>query len=147
MKYIIMLTAFIFLSCNNCKQNKLEKKIAKHIKKTCNTGECLIDLSVITNFEWNKLCVFNESAPLETVECVINGKYTHSTDVSRKLIFLDDSNNMVHYEDIFPNVENVCANDVIFNIPDTTNYRVFENSFFKVKKVKSDDIVYFELDQ
>jgi hypothetical protein len=91
--------------------------------------------------------VFKETASLEAIENALNQKYPYYNDVARRLIFLDSNGIIVYHEDIFPNVEAVMNKGVIFQIPDTSNYRVFTQPIFTVKTEKLDNGVYYVLNQ
>lgn len=129
----VFIDIFLF-SCNNNGNGKLEQQIEARINETCKSEDCNIDLSKVTSFKWSKFYVFKETVSLETVEKAINQSYPYFSDVARRLVFLDKNNKIVYHEDIFPNVEGVRNNDIIFYMPDTVNYRVYTSPNFSVKK-------------
>jgi len=149
MKNIIILTLILMFqsACNKNNNGKLEQRIASRIAGVCGKQDCSIDLSKITWFKWTKFYVFKETATLATIETAIQQKYPYFTDIARRLIFLDENNTIVYHEDIFPNVEGVSNRDVIFDIEDTADYKVYTNVSFSVNIRKTDKFFYYLLDQ
>ncbi|MDH6251250.1 hypothetical protein M2347_000977 [Chryseobacterium sp. H1D6B] len=145
---IFILIIFNIISCNEKNDNsKFENQIVTLIKESCAAENCFIDLSEITSFKWNKLYVFKETASNAEVEKIINQKYPYFEDVARRFIFIDKNNKIVYHEDVFPNVEGLADEDVIFDIPDSINYKIYTNHNFKVIKEKIKKGHYYILKQ
>jgi hypothetical protein len=144
---VFIIVLFFFIGCQNNGNGKLENEIATSIKENCKNDNCEIDISKVTTFKWKKLYVFKETASLEVIEKVLNQKYPYFTDIARRLIFTDSKENIIHHEDIFPNVEGIMNNEVVFLMPDTISYRVFTNPNFIVSKEKIDKGEYYILNQ
>lgn len=143
---LVSVLTFLF-SCNENRNGKLAQKIDAHITEYCKEGICTINLSKITPFKWDRFYLFKETTSLEVVERVLNQEYPYFTDIGRRIIFLDDGNNIVYHEDIFPNVEGITNKDVIFYMPDTVNFKEFINPNFTVKKEKTKKGYYYILIQ
>ena len=139
---VFIIVLFFFIGCQNNGNGKLENEIAASIKENCKNENCEIDISKITSFKWNKLYVFKETARLEVIEKALNQKYPYFTDVARRLIFTDSEDKIIYHEDVFPNVEGIMNNEVIFLMSDTVSYRVFTNPNFIVSKEKIDEEEY-----
>lgn len=147
-KQIIFIAAFFFfIGCLNNGNGKLENEIATSIKKNCKSENCQVDISQLTTFRWSKLYVFRETASLEVVEQILNQKYPYYVDVARRLVFTDNTNKVIYHEDVFPNVEGVKNQEVIFLMPDTITHRIFANPIFTVTKQKIVDGEYYVLNQ
>ena len=143
--FVFILYATFLFSCK--KNGKLEQEIERHISKVCKNSDCVIDLSKVTSFKWSKFYVFKETASLETIEKAINQNYPYFTDIARRLIFLDENNNIVYHEDVFPNVEGVTHKEVIFFIPDSLNFSTYISANFTVTKEKLEKGHYYLLNQ
>jgi hypothetical protein len=144
---VFIIISFFFIGCQNNGNGKLENEIAISIKKNCKNENCEIDISKITSFKWHKLYVFKETATLEVIEKAIQQEYNYFTDVARRLIFIDSNDKIIYHEDIFPNVEGIMNNEVVFSMSDTVHYRVFTSPNFIVSKEKINKGVYFILYQ
>lgn len=147
MQMLFISAFFVLIGCKNNGNGALENRIALSISENCKDENCIVDISKITPFTWHKMYVFKETASLEAIENALNQKYPYYNDVARRLIFLDSIGTIVYHEDIFPNVEGVMNNGVLFQIPDTSNYRVFTQSIFTVTTEKLDNRVYYVLNQ
>lgn len=146
-QYCLYISICLFLfNCNN-NNSKLEKKIEIEISKTCKLTQCTIDLSKVTPFKWSKFYVFKETASLETVEKAINQSYPYFEDIGRRLIFLDEDNNIIYHEDIFPSVEGLENGYVAFHMPDSVNFRIYTMSNFTVRKRELENGYYYILSQ
>ncbi len=134
MKGFVIISVYLFLTaCGNKSQGVLEQEVVKHIERQCLTEKyCSFELSEVTPFEWNKLYAFKETAQLDEIEKVIGTKYPYFTDVAKRLVFIDEKNNIVYHEDVFPNVEKIEYRQIVFDIPDSINYRSFDKKPFNV---------------
>lgn len=141
---VFIFISFYLVSCSTKDNNgKLEQKISISIdNKDCNNS-CVVDLSKITPFKWNRFYIFKETTSNEAVEKAINQKYPYFGDVARRLIFLDKNNRIVYHEDIFPNVEGVSNKDIVFHMPDSVNYKVYTTPNFIVTKEKIKNNEYY----
>lgn len=142
--YRIILLGF-FLGCSP--KTKLEKKIEHAINDKCDDlNKCNLNLSGVTNFNWNKLYVFKESAQPSEIEAAIGRRYPYYEDVARRLVFMDN-NKIVYHEDVFPSFEGIPNGQILFDMPDTVNYKVFLNKEFIVQKYTEEKRYYYVLSQ
>lgn len=140
---LIIVFAVLLLSCND--NGKIESKIETYISNNCDQENCVIDLTEVLSFKWKHFYVFKETASLELVEQVLRQKYPYFNDVARRLVFTDESNNIIYHEDIFPDFEGVTNNSVIFSMPDTVNYKLYKQFEFTVKKEEIKSGYYYVL--
>lgn len=135
------------IGCQNANKGKLERKIEKHIENQCSNDICTIDLSDITEFQWDKLYVFNESATLDTIENVIGQNYPFFTDIARRMVFINSNNIIVYHEDVFPLASQFVNGQVLFNLSENVTYRLFSHKVFEVRKYYTEKGYYYVLDQ
>lgn len=108
---------------------------------------CSIDLSKITPFKWRKLFVFNEAAQLELIEKAMNRNCPYWEDVARRLVFLDENGEIAYHEDVFPGFDGVESGEIVFDIPDSLDSKVYTNPKFVVKREATGDGYYCLLSQ
>ena len=140
----ILLTAFLF----SCSQMETSNSIiAKKIEKECNGKDtCKINMQATVNEQWDKMYVFKESASLERINQVIGFTYPYFEDIAKRIIFTR-AGKVVFHEDEFPGVESAKNGEVVFNIGDTSDYKIFlpGEAIFNVHKVDFDKSSYYEL--
>ncbi len=144
-KYLIL--CFLITICSGCSNNSLEAKIENHIKKACNEKDvCIINIKDITDFEWQKMYVFKEGTTLEAINEALGFEYPYFEDIARRTVFVSE-NRITYHEDIFPNPESAQDGQVIYEMPDTVQYTIFEpdDAVFKVNKVEFVQGVYYVL--
>ena len=91
---------------------------------------------------------FKYEVTYEEMQKVLGVKPTEFTEFKRKLIFLDGKK-IIHEEEEKTNIENVVNNQVVFDIPDSLNYKCYSvnDAIFIAHKKMNGDIVYFDLKQ
>jgi hypothetical protein len=138
---------FPLLSIISCTQYKgeLEIKIERNIKSDCML--CTIDISSITSFRWSKFFVFRETCSEEEINRVLKQNYPYFSDVSRRIVFLDEHNKITYHEDTFPNPETIVNGEIVFDIGSNMNYREFSREPFEVMKIINGDKYYYLLNQ
>ena len=147
MKNLFVRIAGLLLLFTSC--NSVDSKIIREYKKqTEKMDSCIVNISNIVNFEWDKLYVFKYGAINENnIPESVNNILTNSNGFTRKLIFtLKDS--VVYYEEHSIDIEKLKKNEVIFDIPDTAMYKIYpkEKAIFKVSK-KEISVPYYHLQQ
>ena len=103
-------------------------------------------MKAIVNEQWDKMYVFKESASLEKINQVIGFNYPYFEDVAKRIIFTK-SGKVVFHEDEFPGVESAKNGELVFNIGDTIDYKIFlpSEAIFNVQKVDFSKGSYYEL--
>jgi hypothetical protein len=144
--YIMSLLA-LFASCNSV-TNKIIKEYKKQISEK---DSCIINISNLVDFEWDKMYSFKytrgimeEKLP-KTILNKLNG--TNTNEFASKIIFtLNDS--IVYYEEHSIDIERIIKNQVVFDISDTATYKIYpkEKAIFKVTREES-DVPYYYLQQ
>ncbi len=140
----ILLIALLF-SCSQIETSN--STIAKKIEKECNGKKpCKINIQAIVNEQWDKMYVFKESASLERINQVIGFNYPYFEDVAKRIIFTR-AGKVVFHEDEFPGVESAKNGALVFNIGDTSDYKIFlpSEAIFYVHKVDFSKGSYYEL--
>lgn len=86
------LKCFLLLSillCFGC-QERFDKKIAKHIEQKCkNNADCIINISDITNFNWDTMYVFDRQSTEEEVDKILGFSFPcdDCSGIRYKIIF------------------------------------------------------------
>ena len=145
-----LLIFMLFVGCKNSTnfQTKLEEKIKLH----CNQSDsCIINMTEVTDFQWDSLYFFAIGIPLEDINKTIGFDFEYWQDLSEHLIFTKSKK--VAYYETYPLVdpEKYYFQLINFIIPrDTINFKNYistsnNNAFFKVKMVHGSEGVYYEL--
>jgi hypothetical protein len=138
----------LFASCNSV-TNKIIKEYKKQISEK---DSCIINISNLVDFEWDKMYVLeygtipNNNIP-KSVNNILTSLDVHSDEFSRKLIFtLNDS--VVHYEVHSIDIEKIKKNEVVFDVFPGPPYKIYpkEKAIFKVTREES-DVPYYYLQQ
>jgi len=135
----------VLLLMSGCATNNVQKKIADKVND-CNSSTCMITITQLTDFHWEKMIVFNYVVSLDEINKAIGTDYPYWEEYTRPIIFLYKKK-IVHYENNRANLEHIIDGQVVFDYPDSLKYKVYtpRNSVFKAKKVTMQDGVYYEL--
>lgn len=133
---------------SSCKSNTFESKITKKIESNCKQNSCTISIKDVTDFTWDKMYVFKYNVTLEEVNKVLGLNFANYTEFTRKIIFTSGGK-VVYREEEKTNIEGLVNNEVVFDIPDTINYKAYniEDAKFTVIEKEFDKGKYFELTQ
>lgn len=128
---IIMLFSVSFIVATNCGQRSLpssvEALIAKRLTERCQKNlECQVNLEGLTEFEWDKLVVFDYGAERDLIERVLGQNFPIPNEIMRKLVFLNKGE-VVHSEFHKSNVDRRVSGEVWFAETDRKNYAVYSN--------------------
>ncbi len=121
---LILFISIIAIILNACKSNTFERKIANKIERNCKQISCTIRMQELTNFTWDKMYVFKYTATLEEVNKVLGVGFQNYTEFTRKIVFTSGGK-IVYQEQEKTNIEGFVNNEVVFDIPDTTNYKAY----------------------
>jgi len=95
----ILLTLMASLLCAGCfRKNKIENEIAKKAS-VCNE-ECVIKLSDLTTFGWDKVYIFQALVPAEFIDEALGMHYEDYVEATRTIIFV--KNNKIVYAENDP---------------------------------------------
>ncbi len=140
------LLAFALFGCSPGSR-KLESKIARHIEKCFGTRPCTIVLGNITSFDWDRFYAFKYTASQSDREKAMGVPDPHFKELMRQIIFLK-AGQIVYQESEPTNVEHPIKNEVIFDIPDDSSFKVYSrNTRFAVSKQDGEDGKYYLLKQ
>jgi len=133
---------------SGCKSNTFESKITNKIESSCKQNSCAISIKDITDFTWDKMYVFKYNVTLKEVNKVLGVNFANYTEFTRKIIFTSGGK-IVYEEEEKTNIEGLVNNEVVFDIPDTMNYKFYniEEAKFTVIQKEFDRGKYFELMQ
>jgi hypothetical protein len=145
---VLAVTTF-FCSAPGCKKETtsgFESKLVSAITTKCQSqAPCTLRIKDMTNFEWDKLYVFKYTASHEVVEKVIGKPLKDYNEFHRRIVFTHNGH-IVFYEEEPTNVEHVINNEVVLDIPDSADYRVYgADSVFTVQKVSTSEGSYYQL--
>ncbi len=133
-----------FMSCQEYK-TPFEEKIEVHLAQHMQNDQMQIDLNEFTDFDWEVLYVFRETATLSQIEDVMGTSYPYFEDVARRLVFMKE-NQIMHHEAVFPNVEGILSGQALFSIPDTSHYITIYPQKINVHKKQLDKGYYYALE-
>jgi hypothetical protein len=143
-RHIVLLILALFCA-QGCTDNSMKDRITQAIEQRCREkSECAIEMKTLTDFEWDRLVVFEVSSSDAEVSAALGFQYPDLTDLVGGLIFAH-SGKIVHQE-IFPyDPEN--PDRLSFELPGQINCRAFtpHNANFKVKKEILDGKVYYTM--
>jgi hypothetical protein len=123
-----------------------EDQIETHISATCHASwPCQLDLRGSTSFQWDALYAFKYNASKAEIENATRVSVANYEELTRYLVFEKDGK-VVRIESEPTNVEHPIKNEVAFDMPDTSVYRVFSaNTEFVVTQEHSEAGLYFLL--
>jgi hypothetical protein len=142
-KYSLIL--FVFISCGN---NSFEKKIAAEIEKNQTQEKCIVNIKNLTDFDWDKMYVFNYSLSNEDIYKILKTKdiALGMNDNIRRIVFMN-GNKVALCDEEISEIENYTPNEVIFPIPDSLNYGEYKptDAIFSASIRKEGEIKYYQL--
>jgi hypothetical protein len=141
-----MVTISFIVGCT--KSNSIEDKIKDNVEKDCKNANCAIIITNLTDFQWDKMYVFNNPTAPDEIDQAIGLNYPYYVEFTRTIVFLN-KNKIVHYENHHSKAEGPTDGEVLFKYPDSLKYQVYKpgQSTFKVKQKTSKDISYYVLFQ
>jgi hypothetical protein len=126
--------------------HSIEGKLVTKIKTTCgeSTG-CTIRLRDVTDFDWDRVYVFNYAVTKDQIEKVIGAPFPQYEEFKRSIVFLKGGK-VVNSEADPTDIESVINDQVVFDIAAQGNYRVYSSeSRFEVQRKNFSRGVYYEL--
>lgn len=109
----------------SCVRNASQEDIIFKVEKSCaGKDTCKVDMHNLVKPDWDKMFIFKPNASLEFINSKIGFNYPYFNDVANRVVFIKGST-VVFHEDVFPSIETPNDNELIFLLPDTTNYAEF----------------------
>jgi hypothetical protein len=125
----------------------VDRKIVSEIRKRCIQGQpCVLRIqSVIQDFDWDTMYVFEMGASRSDIESVIHTPLSHSPDLVKTLIFMKQGR-ITHYEEESEDIENATDQDLNFNIEQSGGHKQFSKDVaFSVSIKKFDKAIVYGL--
>ncbi len=91
---------FILISCSN--RNDIDNIISNEYEKCDSKTNCIVDLAVSMNFEWDTMCYYSGAYSLEEINQDLGFDLKQFTDIGDRVIFLSKGN-IVYQKEWFPN--------------------------------------------
>lgn len=146
MKIFLILFSVIL---SGCFKQTVENKIVNYVETNCKQFPCTVRIIEITDFDWDKMYVFDYGVPFDEIEKVTGTNISVKVEFTRKLIFTRDGK-LVRYEELPTDIENIVNNEVVFG--DSNNYshtKIYsaENAIFEAQKYLQGNETYYHLKQ
>ena len=142
MKYqIVVFVLTAFFSC----KSSIEKRVARQANK-CQNENCKVRVADLTDFQWDKMVVFNYSISDAVVNDAIWFDYKNYDDQTRPWIFIKN-NRIVYAENNPAGIEGPVEGEVAFDGPDSLKFMVYtpKTAIFSVKKETANNKSYYLL--
>ena len=134
---VVILILVIFESCGvkTVDPFSIEGKLVTRINATCGqSSNCTIRLRDVTDFDWDRVYVFNYAARQSEIEKVIGAPFPLYEEFKRSMIFLNDGT-VVYSEVEATDIERPINNQVVFDITVKGAYKSYSSeSQFEVKR-------------
>lgn len=140
----LFLSVFMFQGCEDSKCSKIGKKLSD-ICSSLQNNDCLISLTDIVQEDWDYVFLASEQLSLEEINEYLGFNYPYFEDIGKKMIFVKD-NQVIYYEDVFPDYDNRRSCELLFEFRDERHYLKIkrEDAVFKVLR-KGDDFLLIPL--
>lgn len=146
-KFLMAGAGAAVLAASGCSsQRTIEARIAHEVGQSCSFDRpCRIRLTEITPFKWDHLYAFKYTATQDDVRRATGTRMKEYAELQHKLIFIKDGK-IVFQENERTNVEHPVKNEVVFDIPDSANYKGYQSDVvFQVSKNSSEAGTYYVL--
>jgi hypothetical protein len=145
---LVALSLLLLPSCGRetINPNSVEGRLVANINKSCRSSNvCTIRVRDATNFDWDKMYVFEYTATEDEIIKVIGLPLPRYDEFKRKMIFV--SGGKLAYSEAEPtDIESLINEQIVFGIPDNESYREFgPDPLFEVNKKSFSRGVYYEL--
>jgi len=144
MKYQLIVYLFVITTFAGCKSS-IEKEIARKASD-CDDENCKIKITDFTDFQWDKMYIFNYAVPSDEVDQAIGVEYGNYEEFTRPWVFVKN-NKIVYAENNPDDIETIVDREVVFDGPDSLRFMVYtpKKAIFRVKKKTSDRKNYYLL--
>ena len=133
----------------SCRYQTVENKIVSHIETTCKQLPCVVRIREVTDFDWDKMYVFDTGFDGNEIKTVVGTYIPEKTALTRKLVFTRDGK-VVHYDELPTNIEGIVNNQVAFDDAGNYSHKVYlvEDAVFEAQKYSPNGKeIYFHLKQ
>jgi hypothetical protein len=147
-QYIIFYIIGIVIFLVGCTNGNIEKGIVNK-SKSCKSENCVVKITELTDFSWDRMVVFSSPEPLEVISPAIGIDYSkYYEEFSRPIIFLK-GNQIVHYENNPADAEHFIDGQVVFDYPDSLTYVVYtpKEAIFNITSKNIKNGTYYILSQ
>lgn len=146
--FFALLAPLCFFSCNGRgnRSGKFQEKVAYAIREKCQRAQpCTIRIRDVTDFSWDKMYWFINTASQERVEQVLGTKVEPLKEGS-KIVFMNKGK-IVLFENEPWEIERRLPEDIAFDdYPDSSYFRVYgPDAEFTVKRIELNDGVAYDL--
>ncbi len=142
--FLISLILFLGFFWVHKKNSNFDSKVSNYINKNCDfSKDCILDISEITNFDWDTLYFFKEGLVLNDKDLIQKfGLINHG--LSDRQIIFTLNNKIVYSERLKTGIEGRLKNEVYFDInknQENIGYKMYtkEKSIFVVEKIPVSD--------
>jgi hypothetical protein len=145
--WVIILIGMVLLTgCGKIQNHKIKNKIISTIDMKCqNTNECTISIKKITDFDWDRLVLFNEGASRQEINSVLGFEYRGDTDLKILTFFLYKGKIVYHEEEDY-DPEKPSKLFVQYPNPKLHHMKFSaDKAIFKAKKEKIDGEYYYTI--
>ena len=143
---LVIVVCCFAVSCKN--EKSIADIISEHIDGNFEEKGIVIYFADFTDFQWDKMMIFNYPTSIEEVETALGVEYDNSMDLVSGMIFVRDGE--VVYDEIFE--YNYMETASFFAYPQNKinakpNYRVFlkEDAYFLAIRSENDKGYYYRL--
>lgn len=115
---------------SSCSNNKIETKVVKSLERNCSGDTCTVNLNELTEFDWDKVYIFDDWSTPEKISKTIGIEYkknNHFPDGYHKMIFVKASE-IVYEEEFGGNTDDMSSINIGYPI-DTTSYSERNGSY------------------
>lgn len=146
-RFLLLFACLSVFSCTSSKHGPFETKMIQTIATCKDQSQCVLRMSDITSFTWNKMyaCKYTER---DEIEKAIGAKLDKFTEFQDRIIFMNGTTIMLNEEEP-TDVEKPMPDGIVFDIPDTTPCQSYHHSVrFNVKQDSlEDNSRFYELTQ
>ena len=146
---LLTVLAGILLSCHNNGrvEPSIETRIVKAISHCNSKTPCTIRLRDFTNFSWDRMYAFKYTADATIVEKAVGATLKPFNELHRRLIFTQ-AGKVVFQEEEPTSIEHPVQEEVVFDIPESADYKVYGvDAVFKAEKLSYDNSLFYQLSQ
>lgn len=125
----------------------IERRIGNRVNNCKPNNACIIKITEITNFQWDKMYVFEMSPSAERMTEIMDTPPPYFSEFTKHLVFLKDDK-IVHYEQNPTGISEVLDGEVGFG-DSNKGYKLFtpETAIFKAEKKSFKSGIYYSLKQ